>query len=136
MADVTVRTYREVQECYRSRDLRQALYDAGEVIMGDVVVNLHGDAHRDRRRLENRLFRRDTFLHYEYDLFPSIIDDTLAPHVAAGHAELVSLGHQLMMNLAAFAAGVDRTLGTPEETFHLYAYLTTFIEGATLAHYT
>ena len=27
-------------------------------------------------------------------------------------------------------------LGTPEETFHLYDYLTTFIEGATLAHYT
>ena len=33
--------------------------------MGDVLVNLHGEAHRDRRRLENRLFRRETFELYE-----------------------------------------------------------------------
>jgi hypothetical protein len=40
------------------------------------------------------------------------------------------------MNLAALTAGVDRPRSTPEETFRLYNYLTTFIEGATLAHYT
>ena len=73
---VTITTFDEARECYRSKDLRQALYDAGEVIMEDVVVNLHGDEHRSRRRLENRLFRRDTFFHYERDLFPSIIEDT------------------------------------------------------------
>ena len=42
----------------------------------------------------------------------------------------------MMMNLAAFTAGVDRPQGTPEETLHLYSYLMLFIEGATLAHYT
>ena len=136
MAEITVTTFAEAQECYRNKNLRQALYDAGEVIMSDVVVNLHGDEHRDRRRLENRLFRRDTFTLYEQDLFPPIIESTLAPHLAEGKAELVKLGHQLMMNLAAFTAGVDRPQGTPEETFRLYDYLTTFIEGATLAHYT
>ena len=136
MADITVTTPDDARECYRHKDLRQALYDAGEVIMGDVVINLHGDEHRQRRRLENRLFRRDTFFAYERDLFPQIIEDTVKPYIADGHAELVSFSHQLMMNLAALTAGVDRTLGTPEETFHLYDYLTTFIEGATLAHYT
>jgi cytochrome P450 len=136
MAEITVNTYAEAQECYRHKDLRQALYDAGEVIMGDVVVNLHGDEHRQRRRLENRLFRRDTFFAYERDLFPEIIEATVKPYIAEGRAELVSFGHQLMMNLAALTAGVDRPKGTPEETFHLYDYLTTFIEGATLAHYT
>ena len=136
MTDVRVTTFADAQECYRSRDLRQALYDAGEVIMADVVVNLHGDEHRARRRLENRLFRRDTFQHFEHELFPAIIDETVAPHVAAGRAELVRFGHQLMMNLAALTAGVDRPAGTPEETFRLYDYLKTFIEGATLAHYT
>jgi len=40
------------------------------------------------------------------------------------------------MNLAAFTAGVDRPLGTPDETRTLYRYLMLFIEGATLAHYT
>lgn len=136
MAEIMITEFEDARECYRSKDLRQALYDAGEVIMGDVLVNLHGNEHRARRRLENRLFRRDTFFHYERDLFPAIIEETVKPYVADGHAELVAFGHQLMMNLAALTAGVDRVAGTPEETFHLYDYLGTFIEGATLAHYT
>lgn len=133
---VTITDWDEAREAYRSKDLRQALYDAGEVIMADVLVNLHGDEHRSRRRLENRLFRKDTFLHYEDDLFPDIVESTLAPYLVEGRAELVSLGHQLMMNLAALTAGVDRPKGTPDETFRLYDYLKVFIEGATLAHYT
>ncbi|MCB9371457.1 MAG: cytochrome P450 [Microthrixaceae bacterium] len=104
--------------------------------MADVLVNLHGDEHRARRRLENRLFRRDTQVRYERELFPPIVEETLAPHVAAGRAELVSLSHQMMMNLSAFTAGVDRPLRTVEETHRLYEYLMRFIEGATLAHYT
>ncbi len=40
------------------------------------------------------------------------------------------------MNLAALTAGVDRPLGTPDETRHLYRYLMLFIEGATLGFYT
>jgi len=134
MAEITITTYDEAREAYRQKNLRQALYDAGDVIMEDVLVNLHADDHR-ARRLENRLFRRDTVFGYERALFPSIIDATLAPYVTEGRAELVDLGHQLMMNLAALTAGVDRPDDTPEETFRLYDYLRTFIEGATLAHY-
>jgi cytochrome P450 len=133
---VTITTYDEARDAYRQKSLRQALYDAGEVVMGDVLVNLHAAEHRDRRRLENRLFRRDTFELYERELFPPIIAETYAPYLAEGRAELVDLGHQLMMNLAALTAGVDRPLGTPDETRHLYDYLMRFIEGATLAHYT
>lgn len=133
---ITITDYHEARDAYRQKDLRQALYDAGEVIMADVLVNLHGDEHRDRRRLENRLFRRETFELYERHLFPPIIADTIAPEVGAGRAELVDLGHRMMMNLAALTAGVDRPLGTPDETRHLYSYLRLFIEGATLGHYT
>ncbi len=132
----TITEYHEARDVYRQKDLRQALYDAGEVIMADVLVNLHGADHRDRRRLENRLFRRDTFELYERDLFPPVVAATIAPEVAAGRAELVDLGHRMMMNLAALTAGVDRPLGTPDETRHLYSYLMLFIEGATLGHYT
>ncbi len=133
---VTIDTYAAAQQCYRNRDLRQGSYDEGDVVMADVVINLHGAEHRNRRRLENRLFRRDTFWHYEQDLFPAIFDETLAPHLAAGRTELVRFSHQLMMNLAALTAGVDRPEGTPEETFRLYDYLMLFIEGATIAHHT
>lgn len=133
---ITITDWEGAKEAYRQKDLRQALYDEGEVVMADVLVNLHGAEHRARRRVENRLFRRETFMHYQEDLFPPIIEETLKPHIAEGRAELVKLGHQLMMNLAALTSGVDRPLGSPEETFHLYNYLMTFIEGATLAHYT
>jgi cytochrome P450 len=133
---ITVTTVEEAKEVYRQKDFRQALYDAGEIVMSGVLVNLHGDEHRSRRRLENRLFRRDTLVHYERDLFPATIEETLKPYVAQGHAELVHLSHQLMMNLAALNAGVDRPLGTPEETARLYAQMMKFIEGATLLHST
>ena len=133
---VTITTYDQARDAYRQKQLRQALYDAGDVVMADVLVNLHGDEHRARRRLENRLFRRETHARYERELFPPIVEETLAPHVAAGEAELVGLSHQMMMNLAAFSSGVDRPDGSAEETLHLYSYMMRFIEGATLAHYT
>src|ERR1044072_1252978 len=133
---VTVSPFEDARDAYRQKELRQALYDAGEIIMGDVLVNLHGDEHRGRRRLENRLSRRDTFAVYERDLFPAVVEDTLKPHAAAGRSELVELSHEMMMNLAALTAGVDRPLGTQEESLDLYRYLMKFIEGATLAHST
>ena len=134
-AILTITDLDEAKEIYRHKDMAQALYDEGE-IMNDVLVNLHGDAHRSRRRLENRLFRRDTLEHYEHDRFPPIIAATLDPHAAAGHSELVTLSHQLMMNLAAFNAGIDRLTGTAEETHRLYGQMMKFIEGATIAHST
>lgn len=132
---VTITDLDAAKEIYRHKDMAQALYDEGEIMNG-VLVNLHGDEHRSRRRLENRLFRRDTLEHYEHDRFPPIIDETLAPHVSAGRSELVTLSHQLMMNLAAFNAGVDRPTGSAEETHRLYAQMMKFIEGATIAHST
>src|SRR5688572_25551866 len=101
---ITITTVDEAKDAYRQKDLRQSLYDAGEIVMEGVLVNLHGDEHRARRRLENRLFRRDTLVHYERDLFPQVIEDTLQPHVMEGRAELVHMSHQLMMNLAALTA--------------------------------
>lgn len=136
MSTVVLTTFADAKDAYRCRDLRQSLYDEGEVVMADVLVNLHGEEHRDRRRVENRLFRRDTFELYERDLFPDVTAATVAPYVAAGHADLVPMGHELMLNLAALTAGVDRPEGSAEETKRLYAYLMRFIEGATLAHST
>ena len=136
MAEIIITKPDDARECYRNKTLKQALYDDGEVVMGDVLINLHGDEHRQRRRLENRLFRRDTFFSYEREIFPDIIEETVRPYLDEGKAELVDFGHQLMMNLAAATAGVDRPEGTAEETFRLYAYMMDFIEAATLSFYT
>lgn len=135
-AVVVLSTFADAKDAYRSKDLRQSLYDEGEVVMADVLVNLHGDEHRSRRRVENRMFRRDVFERYERELFPDVTDRTIAPYVAAGRLDLVHLGHELMLNLAALTAGVDRPESTAQETERLYSYMMTFIEGATLAHST
>ena len=76
----TVRTWAGAREAYRSKLLRQALFD-GSVVMDDVLINLHGDEHRDRRRIENPLFRRDVQLEYERKEFPLILQAALAPHL-------------------------------------------------------
>jgi cytochrome P450 len=133
---VTLTTYADCFEAYRHNSLRQALYDEGEIIMDRVLVNLHGAEHRLRRQKENRLFRRETYRHYEKELFPGIIEQTLAPYVACGHADLAVIGHQLLLNLSAPTAGIDRTRGTPEETASLHEQLRHFIAGATMAHST
>ncbi len=133
---ITISTFDDAKDVYRQKDLRQALYDDGSVVMEGVLVNLHGDQHRRRRRIENRIFRRDTFDHYERDLFPAVTQKTVAPYVEAGGVDLVHLGHELMLNLAALTAGIDRPEGTSEETRRLYDYMQWFIKGATLSHST
>ena len=39
---VVLSKFADAKDAYRSRDLRQSLYDEGEVVMPDVLVNLHG----------------------------------------------------------------------------------------------
>ncbi len=131
----TVTTWREAKEIYRAKHMRQGLYDGGAVMQG-VLVNLHGNEHRDRRRLENPLFRRDTFFRYERDQFPAVLEQTLAPYVAAGRAELLELGHRVMLNLAAVNAGIDQTVGSSHETDRLLALMLLLVDGARIMHYT
>ncbi|HEX3956528.1 MAG TPA: cytochrome P450 [Trebonia sp.] len=132
---IMITTFAGARTAFRQKNLQQDQYRAGGLVMDDVLVNLHGTEHRNRRRIENRLFRRDTFELYERELFPVVIEQTLAPYLKQGRAELVYLGHQMMLNLAALTAGVDRPLGTPEETERLHEYLMVFVEAATLEQY-
>jgi cytochrome P450 len=135
-AAVTLQSFDEVREAFRAKDLKQALYDEGGVVMADVLLTLHGDAHRLRRRLENRLFRRDTFRRYERELTAEIVTKTLEPFLAARETDLVSLGYRVIMNLTALIAGIDRPAGTVEETEALLEFTKLFSVGATLVHST
>jgi cytochrome P450 len=136
MTTVTVGTFEAAAQTLRNRDLAQALYDEGGVIMEDVLLTLHGDAHRDRRRLENRVFRRETFRYYEREVIPATIERTLNSFVSDARADLVPLGYRVTMNLTADFAGIDRPLQSPEETEALLALVMKFSEGATLVHST
>src|SRR3954471_2831768 len=98
---LTLSTYAELWDGFRQRDLRQRLYDAGGVVMRDALLDLHGEEHRRRRRVENRLFRRGTFRWWESELVPRMIDEAFAPSLAAGSGDLVQLGYRTTMNLTA-----------------------------------
>ena len=130
-----ITTWDAAREAYRSKHLRQGLYDGG-VVMENVLINLHGLAHRDRRRLENPLFRRDVLLRYERDAFPAVLETRLAPHLATGTIELLSFGHGVMLELAAVNAGVDVDVGDDRATSELGRQLLLFIDGARILHYT
>lgn len=136
MDDITLTGYRDVQRAFRRRTLKQALYDEGGVVMRDVLLTLHGDAHRSRRRLENRLFRREVFHLYDTQLVPQLIEEVIKPAAAAGKADCLPMGHRATLHLTALISGVDRPLGTEEETQRLYEFDLTFSEGATLVHST
>lgn len=135
-AEFALADYDGVQQAFRRKAMKQALYDEGGVIMRDALLTLHGHEHRERRRLENRLFRREVFRAFDTDLLPSIIEETVAPIVATGRGDLLPIGHRTTLNFTALVSGVDRPEGTTDETERLYAFVLKFSDGATLVHST
>lgn len=133
---IVLTTHSDAKDAYRRRDLRQALYDDGERLMHGVIVNLHGADHLDRRRLENRLFRRDTFAFYERDVIPGIIDDVIRSSVDTGHGDLLTLARRTMMTLSLDVAGIDRVEGTAAEIDRLYELMDHLARASTVGHAT
>jgi cytochrome P450 len=127
--------YADVRDALRQRDLRQALYDAGGAVMADSLITLHGEAHKRRRRVENRLFRRGTFRWWELHLVPGTIASAYAGPRAAGRADLVRLGRRTIMHLTALVAGIDPPRdGAEVDALDRLAHA--FSAGATAVHST
>lgn len=136
MKEIHLSTVADIAEALRHPDLAQALYDEGAVIMDQVLLTLHGAAHRQRRLLEFRVFRRDFFRFYETEVFPRTLEETMQAALAAGRADIVDLGYRVTMNLTADFAGIDRPRRDEAETRDLLDLVLTFSEGATLVHST
>ncbi|MBJ7598565.1 MAG: cytochrome P450 [Candidatus Nephthysia bennettiae] len=131
---VELASYEEVKEAFRQKDLKQALYDQAGVILQDALITLHGEEHRVRRRLENRLFRLDTLRGYELDVVRPSIAETIEPFMSRGWLDLVELSRRVTLNLSALIAGVDRPHESVEDTERLLDYVWKFSAGATVAH--
>jgi cytochrome P450 len=121
-----IKTFQAASALLRRTDLNQALYDEASTLLGGAVINLHGEAHRARRREELKIFRKDFFCYYEKEILSRELEETLAPYVAAGEADLVDLGYRMMLNLTADFAGVDRPGRSREASEQLCALLKTF----------
>jgi cytochrome P450 len=131
-----ITSFSDCETALRNRDLKQALYDAGKVVMDGVLLTLHGEEHGLRRAVEVRVFRRNFFHYYEKEVFPKTLEQTMAPYRAAGGGDLIRLGYRLTVNLTSDFAGIDRPLRTAEETERLIAITKKLSEGATMVHST
>lgn len=129
-----ITTWGAAREAYRSKHLRQGLYDGG-VVMENVLINLHATEHRDRRRLENPLFRRDVLFRYEQESFPAVLNARLDSAVVGDRLELLSFGHSVMLELASINAGLDLDIGDSMAIQRLSDQLLLFIDGARIFDY-
>lgn len=134
MNTIHLSTHAEAREAYRHKGLQQALYDEGRSLMSGVIVNLHGQAHLERRRLENRLFRRDVFAWYESERIPEIISSFLDRVVVTGRADLLPLARRTMMTLSIAVAGIDRVVGDDAELDEIYELMDRLARASTVAH--
>lgn len=114
-----------------SRSLDFERYERGNVLEG-VVMMLDGTQHRDRRRVENSLFRREALIANEREVFPAVIRNTLAEVATAGEADLVSLGAFLAVVLSARTAGIDFNLESLEERTDLVGFVRLFAKGISI----
>ena len=136
MTEHIFNNYNDAVNALRIKDLKQSLYDDGEVIMDQVLVCLHGEEHKKRRKLENKIFTREVFKYYENEVFPRTINETLEPYEESGKMDLVDYGFRVLLNLTADFSGVDRPEKTKKETETLLGLLKIFASGATLHHST
>jgi len=133
---IVVSSFEDVKESFRQRALKQALYDDGADLMRDVIVALHGDEHRTRRRVENRLFRRETFSHYEHSLVPAAVNDLLEPHLRDGWVDVLVLARRTMQNVSLLVSGIDRIDDSEQEAERIAGVLQRLARASTVAQST
>lgn len=102
-----VNEFAQAEPALRLPDLKQALYD-DPIFLPTTVVALHGEEHREKRRVVQSLFTREFFRQYQNRVFPKALAETLAPAVAAGGGDLSRFAYRVLVNLVADAAGLDR----------------------------
>ena len=112
-----------------SRTLDRRSFEEGNPRAG-ILSLLHGDEHRERRRLENPLFRRQALVDYEQVLFPKVLAEVL-DRAAVGAVDLFDLAGSATVVLAARRAGVDHD-GSPEQLAELFEHVKVIAQAAAI----
>ena len=128
----SISDFKTAGETLRVNELRQALYDAGAILMDKVLVNLHGKEHQMRRKVEAKILKPNFFRWYETEVFQKTLDETITPYLKEGKADLVDLAYRILLNLTADFSGIDRPKRSFEETERILIMLRTFGKAATL----
>lgn len=132
---VTVTGYEDVRRALADEALARSLdpekYEVGNIKNRTLAI-LHGDEHRDRRRVENALFRRQTLELYERVLFPEIVAYTLRAFVDPVSSDLMEIGGLMTVVLAARTAGVDFDPESLDQRQRLRHFLHLFALGGAI----
>jgi cytochrome P450 len=132
---IVLNTYEDAKAALSNDDLSRSidfeLYERGNIEEGTVSV-IHGLEHRDRRRIENTLFRRHNLEHYERVLFPEIVASTLDRLVTDAHSDLLEIGGLTTVVLAARIAGIDFDTTSLEQRERLREFLHHFALGGAI----
>jgi cytochrome P450 len=112
-----------------SRTLDKRSFEEGNPRAG-ILSLLHGDEHRERRRLENPLFRRESLVEYEQILFPKALAEVF-DRGAVGRVDLFHLAGSASVVLAARRAGVDHD-GSPEQLADLFEHVKMIAQAAAI----
>jgi cytochrome P450 len=132
---VTLTDARSIREALFNPDLSRA-FDKRTFAEGNIrerVVSVcHGDEHRQRRRIENSIFRRGRLHEYERLLFPAAVDDLLPRLIHDGRADLLDIGEVLSVVLAARRAGIDHPPGDLAALRELVRYVLAFSQGSAI----
>ena len=132
---ITLSGYAEVRGALTNNDLSRSLdrdrFEKGNLKEGTLSV-LHGADHRERRRMENKLFRRDMFELYEHELFPDIVSHTLDSFVDPVESDLMEIGGLISVVLACRTAGIDFDWNSIEDRQRLRYFLHEFALGGAI----
>ena len=128
----SISDFKTAGETLRVNELRQALYDAGAILMEKVLVNLHGKEHQMRRKVEAKILKPNFFRWYETEVFKKTLEETINPYLKEGKADLVDLAYRILLNLTADFSGIDRPKKSFDETERILKILRTFGKAATL----
>jgi cytochrome P450 len=112
-----------------SRTLDRRSFEEGNPRAGILSLQ-HGDVHRQRRRFENALFRRQALIEYEQALFPAILTGLL-DREAVGAVDLFPLAGSITVVLAARRAGVDHD-GSAEQLADLFEHVKVIAQAAAI----
>lgn len=114
--------YGDCEEVLKSRDFVQGAHAESLAFFGDSLLMLDGDAHFERRRLENKLFTKAALVYYESEALDPHIAQVIAEAAASGRgadgvvrADLCEMLPEMLARVTATITGIDG-VNDPEST--------------------
>ncbi len=111
---VRITSFAEIDEILRSVDFGNGRFEEDSLpFRGRTLLEVDGEEHRERRRLESRLFSQPRLDHYEDDVMRAAIerclaecDDNRGPDGVV-RADLTRVSHRVFLQTAAVVIGLD-----------------------------